>query len=338
MEYLSFDPSSKSLALKRQAVLPKPAANEIRIKVAYSGICGTDLHILEGSFPCKKDGQVTLGHEFVGIVDELGSEVTSFKIGQRVVVDPNSGCDKCDHCHSANYHFCKFGRVNTIGIFRNGGWATHAIVPETQVHLIPDEIELHEAVLNEPLSCLIHGWDKLNPVNIGSRILVMGAGIIGLLWASLFHLHGFRKTVTISEPRQKRREFASNLGLDYRVKSPDELREEFDLAVDCSGSVPAMEKAVSLLGHGGRLCVFGVANPNEKLMIEPFRIFRREQTIVGVNINPHTFPKGLALLRSMSEQYLNYDKLGIKVFSLSQYKEALDILKRGEISKVIFKL
>jgi len=76
---------------------------------------------------------VTLGHEFVGIVDELGSEVTSFKIGQRVVVDPNSGCDKCDHCHSANYHFCKFGRVNTIGIFRNGGWATHAIVPETQV-------------------------------------------------------------------------------------------------------------------------------------------------------------------------------------------------------------
>jgi len=80
------------------------------------------------------------------------------------------------------------------------------------VHLIPDEIELHEAVLNEPLSCLIHGWDKLNPVNIGSRILVMGAGIIGLLWASLFHLHGFRKTVTISEPGQKRREFASNLG------------------------------------------------------------------------------------------------------------------------------
>jgi len=73
-------------------------------------------------------------------------------------------------------------------------------------------MKMHEAVLSEPLSCLVHAWDRLNPVNIGSRVLVMGAGIIGLLWACLFHLHGFRRTVTISEPRQKRRDFASNFG------------------------------------------------------------------------------------------------------------------------------
>lgn len=76
-----------------------------------------------------------LGHEFVGTIDELGSEVTIFKIGQRVAVDPNSGCCKCDYCHNANYHFCQSGGINnTIGIFRDGGWATHALVPETQVH------------------------------------------------------------------------------------------------------------------------------------------------------------------------------------------------------------
>ncbi|EZA51348.1 hypothetical protein DMN91_002032 [Ooceraea biroi] len=339
MEYLSFDPSSKSLTLKKQAALPEPAANEIRIKVVYSGICGTDLHILEGSFPCKKDGFLTLGHEFVGTVDKLGSEVTGFKVGQRVAVDPNSGCNKCGHCHSANYHFCELGGINnTIGIYRNGGWATHAIVPETQVYSIPDEIKMYEAVLSEPLSCLAHGWDKLNPVNVGSRVLVIGAGIIGLLWACLLHLHGLRKTVTISEPQQKRRELVSTLGLDYQVKSPDEVKEEFDLAVDCSGSAPAMERAVSLLNHGGRLCVFGVANPNAKLTIEPFQVYKKELTIVGVNINPYTFPKGLALLQSMSAKYLDYGKLGIKVFSLSQYKQALDALKTGEISKAVFKL
>lgn len=88
----------------------------------------------QGSFPCRKDGPVTLGHEFVGTIDELGSKVTIFKVGQRVAVDPNSGCDKCDHCHNGNYHYCELGGINTtIGIYRNGGWATHALVPETQV-------------------------------------------------------------------------------------------------------------------------------------------------------------------------------------------------------------
>lgn len=92
--------------------------------------------LLQGSFPCKQDGFLTLGHEFVGTIDELGSEVISFKIGQRVAVDPNSGCNKCDHCHNANYQFCPSGGINnTIGIYRNGGWATHVVVPENQVQI-----------------------------------------------------------------------------------------------------------------------------------------------------------------------------------------------------------
>ncbi|KAL0116656.1 hypothetical protein PUN28_009943 [Cardiocondyla obscurior] len=338
MEYLSFDSSTKSLTLKKESSLPKPAANEVRVKVAYSGICGTDLHILEGSFPCKKDGPVIPGHEFVGTIDELGSEVTIFKVGQRVAIDPNAGCNKCDHCHNANYHFCVGGGINNcIGIFRNGGWATHAIVPESQVYSIPDEIDMREAALTEPLSCMAHGWDIVNPVHVGSRVLVMGAGIIGLLWSSLLHLHGLRKTVTISELHEKRKNLASNLGLGYKVKSPTELKEEFDLAIDCSGSAPAMEMAMSLLGCGGRLCIFGVANPSAKLTIEPFQIYKKEQSIFGVCINPHSFSKGIALVQSLSEGYLDYNKLGIKVFALSQYKTALEALKKGEISKAIFK-
>lgn len=80
------------------------------------------------------------------------------------------------------------------------------------MHLIPDEIEMHQAVLSEPLSCLAHGWDRLIPTDIGTKVLVIGAGIIGLLWACLLHVHGFRKSVTIIEPQDKRREIASNLG------------------------------------------------------------------------------------------------------------------------------
>ncbi|XP_076164139.1 sorbitol dehydrogenase [Ptiloglossa arizonensis] len=338
MEFLSFDVTKKTLALRR-AEVPEPQPHEVRIRVAYSGICGTDLHILEGSFPCKKEGFLVLGHEFSGTVDALGSAVISLKVGQKVVVDPNSGCNTCDYCHSGNYHFCSAGGIkNTIGIHRDGGWATHAVVPETQVYVLPEGVQMHQAALTEPLSCLAHGWDKINPVNVGLNVLVIGAGIIGLMWACLLHLHGLRKTVTISEPQEKRKKMVSKLDLDYEVQSPNQLKEGFDLVVDCSGSGPAMEAAVPLLRRGGRLCVFGVTSPAAKLTIEPFQVYMKELNIVGVNINPFTFPKGLALLHAMADRYLNYDNLGIKIYPLSEYNEALEALKRGDISKAVFKL
>ncbi|XP_043595426.1 D-altritol 5-dehydrogenase-like [Bombus pyrosoma] len=338
MEFLSFDVKNRTLALRR-AEIPTPGPNEVRIRVAYSGICGTDLHILEGSFPCKKEGFLTLGHEFSGTVDAVGSLVKSFKVGQKVAVDPNTGCNTCSHCHDGSYQHCKTGGINsTIGIYKDGGFSTHAIVPETQVHVIPDSVDLQQAVLLEPLSCLAHGWKRLNGVNVGSNVLVIGAGIIGLLWACMLHLHGLRKSVTISEPQEKRRKLLNKLDLDFEAKSPEQLKETFDVVVDCSGSAAAVQAAIPLLGSGGRLCIFGVANPNAKFSIEPFQIYLKELTVLGVNINPFSFPKGLGLLRAMADRYLNYDNLGIKVFSLSQYREALDSLKKGEISKAVFKL
>ena len=339
MEFLSFDVASKTLNLKKSKDLPVPKQDEVRVRVAYAGICGTDLHILDGSFPCKPEGSLTLGHEFSGTIDAVGSAVRSLKVGQKVVVDPNSGCNTCDYCHNGNYHFCSAGGINnTIGIFRNGGWATHALIPETQVHVLPDGVDMSQAALTEPLSCLAHGWDKINPVNVGLDVLVIGAGIIGLLWACLLHLHGLRKTVTISEPQEKRRKMLPKLDLDYEAKSPEQLKEGFDLVVDCSGSGPAMEAAVPLLRRGGRLCVFGVASPKAKLTIEPFQVYMKELNIVGVNINPFTFPKGLALLQAMADRYLNYDKLGIKIYPLREYREALVALRQGDISKAVFKL
>ncbi|XP_014209736.1 D-arabinitol dehydrogenase 1 [Copidosoma floridanum] len=339
MEFLSFDAINKSLALKK-APVPKPAADEILVRVSYSGICGTDLHILEGSFPCKKTDALTLGHEFVGTVEAIGTSVKNFKVGQRVAVDPNNGCNLCNDCHSGCYHLCLAGGVNnTLGIFRNGGWSTHAVVSECQAYPMPEGVDMPRAALSEPLSCLAHGWDKISPVLVGQRVLVIGAGIIGLLWACLLHLHGLRRTVTISEPQQRRREMAKSLGLGYEVCSPEELKgKEFDLVVDCSGFGPAIESAIGLLARGGKFCFFGVADPKTKVAIEPYQMYKKELTFHGANINPFSFPNGMALLRAMSDSYLNFDNLGIKVYGLSEYKEALDGLKRGSISKAVFKL
>ncbi|XP_034942042.1 D-altritol 5-dehydrogenase-like [Chelonus insularis] len=337
MEFLSFNPVTEKLTLEHGEI-PKLKNNDVLIRVAYSGICGTDLHILDGSFPAKKDGTLILGHEFSGTVEDIGDEVTEFKVGQKVVIDPNSGCNKCTSCHGGCYHFCTKGGINnTIGIFKNGGWATHAVVPETQVHHVPDDMEMHHAALAEPMACIAHGWDIMNPIHVGSQILVIGAGIIGLLWACILHLHGLRKTVTISEINAGRRAAVQKLDLDYSVCNPTELRGNFDVAVDCSGSAPAMESALARLKHGGRLCIFGVANPAATVSINPFQMYLKELTIAGVIIDPFTFPKGLALVQAMAARYFNYEKLGIKVYKLSEYKEALEALRTGKVSKAMFK-
>lgn len=112
----------------------------------------------------------------------------------------------------------------------------------------------------------------------------------------------------------------------------------FDVVIDCSGFPPAVEHAVSLLRSGGKLCCFGVAPPHGKITVSPFDIYMKELTIHGVNVNSFSFPKAIGLLESMGDRYLSYQNLGIKTYSLKQYKEAIQTLRRGDIAKAIFKL
>lgn len=159
-----------------------------------------------------------MGHEFCGTIESIGNEVKKFKIGQKIIVDPNSGCNLCNDCHDGRYNMCLNGGSNsTIGMVRNGGWSTYCVVPQTQIYLLPESIDMAQAALTEPISCMVHGWEVLSPINVGQRVLVNGAGIIGLLWACSLHLHGLRQTVTICEPQEKRRHVVQNLGKDYQI-------------------------------------------------------------------------------------------------------------------------
>ncbi|GJQ78947.1 hypothetical protein Trydic_g10254, partial [Trypoxylus dichotomus] len=296
-----------------------------------------------GEFPAKQDG-VTLGHEFSGTIVKIGSSVTQFKIGDCVVVDPNRECRVCNFCHAGEPHFCPKGSLNdTLGIFRNGGWAEYCLVPDYQVMKLPDSITLAQAALCEPLSCLAHSWDKIAPIPVGKNILIIGAGIIGNLYAICLHLQGHRR-VTISEPNPYRRNQLAKLETGFDAITPEELQTRqskgitYDLIIDCSGFGPAVENAVDLLNWGGKLCLFGVAAPHTKISIAPYKLFDRELTIIGVRINPFSFPNALGLLESLGERYLNYDNLGISTFVLNDYKSALEELKKGTIAKAVFKM
>ncbi|PSN45209.1 hypothetical protein C0J52_07142 [Blattella germanica] len=345
------DGSIAKAMFKREAKLsyikaPMPSApvkNEVLIKVAFAGICGSDIHATNGQFPCKETPLI-MGHEYSGVVTAVGSEVKNIKPGDRVAVDPNSPCSSCDACHAGRYQCCKMsGLTASIGMWSDGGWAQYSKVSAEQVHKIADKITLEQAALTEPLSCVAHGFDMISPVPVGSTILIQGAGIIGNLWAAVMHLQGHRKVI-ISEPQETRRKLAAKLDTGFDIVSPEELRARrarnpewgVDLVIDCSGFAPALEEAITFINPGGKLCIFGVAPPNARMSVSPYHLYKNEISIVSVCINPYTFPKALGWIDAMGSRYLDYEKLGVKTFSLSQYKEALQALKEGSIAKAMF--
>jgi len=339
-----------SLENVAKPTIDKP--DDILIKVGYAGLCGTDLHIMSGEFAVVGDKKVTLCHEFSGTVVDLGTDAAKkFKVGDRVGVDPNRPCHTCQFCVRGQVHFCQDGGCrDATGIFRDGGLAEFCQVPAEQVFLLPSSVSLQSGALCEPLSCILHGWERLmakSPVQPDSRILITGAGIIGNLWVTMFHYHGFRD-VTVSEPADGRRNITKRLETGFNMVIPKDLaaQEEgtdaeqfgFDVIIECSGFPPALEQAMSWTKRGATIMIFGCAPPGKSVKICPEEIFRKELTILGSLINPCTYSRAVTLAANLGERYLAYDKLGVKTFNIEDYEEAINQLKQGKIAKAVFSM
>src|SRR5947207_8824055 len=161
--------------------LPEPecSGNQVKIAVAYTGICGTDLHVYHDTF--RNYPPVILGHEFSGIVRECGREVTNVAVGNRVTVCPSSSvvCGKCEHCRQGYYMFCSIRRGMGHGV--NGSFTKYAVVREDQVYHVPENVSLDEAALSEPFAAALQAVEELTAFTAGETILLSGPGPIGLL-------------------------------------------------------------------------------------------------------------------------------------------------------------
>ena len=330
------------------------APDDVIVRLAFAGVCGTDLHALQGEFPVSQQW-LTMGHESSGMVVAVGSGVTTVSVGDRVYVDPNRGCGVCRTCQLGNVHFCQRGGLrDTLGFWRPGGWAELTMAPADSIHRLPDSIPFDVAALCEPLSCLLHAFDLLSPraarAATEGPVLVMGAGIIGLLAICLLHYRGAR-AVTVSEPSEGRRRLVDGLELGYRTVTPAQLGDEFSgwseerletegpaLVMDCSGSSEAVQRAARWLRRGATLLLFGVAPPQDSVALSPYQLVTREVTVQGTVISPHTGARAVTLQAALGERYLQLGKLGVEVFQLEQHQEAVRKLKTGEISKAMFAL
>lgn len=312
--------------------IPGLRSDEVLVKIAFAGVCGTDLHILNEEAPASDS--VILGHEFSGVVAEADAEVHAFQVGDHVAVDPNNYCGCCKYCRSGHIHFCE--NIRPIGINKDGSWAEYCVAPGNQVYKLPESLPLEWGALAEPLSCIVHGWDRLQPLNRSQSVLIIGAGLIGLLWGLLLKNCGHDKTV-ISEPVEARRIIAESLG--FSSFHSDQIFQNgssgFDVIIDCSGNPKAIEQALNYLNPLGKFLFFGVCPADSHISIKPYSVFQNEWTFLGSVINPFTFARTIDLMPAWQ---IPLEKLGVAFYELENFKHALRDVKNGIISKALFKL
>ncbi len=322
----------------RLEVLERPVprvegAGDVVLDVEACGICGSDLQILSVPPGHPATIGVVLGHEFVGVVSEVGDGVTGAEPGDRVVVEPNISCGQCAWCRRGLRNQCE--RFTTIGIFRDGGLAPHVRVPASQCHRVSVALPGRIAALAEPLSTVVNGARQAS-VFPGETAAVVGAGPIGLMFVALLRLAG--ATVVAVEPGPERAALAERLGADLVV---DPTREDVaaavrrasgglgaDVVVDAVGSqLPA---ALELVRRGGRILLFGV-NARARAEIVQERITREELTIVGSFVGEGVFPDAIRLLE---QGRLDLEPLVTHRIGLEELPAAVDELRAGRAVKV----
>lgn len=277
--------------------LPEPSAGpgQVVVKVRASGICHTDFEVLRanygtGAFP------VVPGHEYAGVVAEVGSGVENVSVGDRVVVDPNIECGVCAACLRGWAHLCD--ALQAYGVTRNGGFAEFSVVAADAVHAIGD-MSFDKAALAEPMGCVLNGLSAARASEAGNAI-IFGAGPMGMLLAVGLNAVGV-KDVTLVDVNAARLAFAEDFGFGAVASGSPELsrwKHGADLAIDATG-VP--EVAAELIGYtvsGGTVLYFGVCSRDARIEISPFEVFRRQLTLAGSHSLNHNIPDSLHALNS----------------------------------------
>lgn len=252
-----------------------PGDGEVLVRIERCGICGSDLHVFRGHSALPG---VCPGHEMSGIVEALGRGATGVREGDRVAVEPAMRCGACRQCKQGNYHLC--GRLSLCGVSAPGGMATHIVVPNYTLFPLPSAIDFELGALAEPTAVSIHAA-RLGGVTKGSRVLILGAGTIGLVAAAAArHLGASYVAISARHPQQK--ELAKALGVD-EVLEPDALRtagEKPDVVLETvGGEATTVADGLLAVSRGGTIVVIGLFEKTP--VFDPGILVLKEVRLVG---------------------------------------------------------
>jgi threonine dehydrogenase-like Zn-dependent dehydrogenase len=308
--------------------------DEVLVRVESCGICGTDLHIVDGT--SRSSPPVVLGHEYAGEVEDVGRGVQNPEIrGRRVAVDPNISCGRCFYCRRGLVHLCR--GLRALGVDLDGGMAEYSIVPEAQIHLLPKEMDPDAGALVEPISCVVHGIDRAH-IQPGDTVVILGGGTVGLIMLQLARNAGAARTMMV-EPVSRKRDLAIRFGAnsvmdpgagDVRKWIFDTTEVGADVVIECAGRPETMELSLQLARRGGTVEFFGVCPIGASIPVEPNAVYAKELTIVGSYVNPHTFTRAAALLQS---EAVRAESLSLEHFPLDGLHEAFAALREGRTLK-----
>lgn len=308
---------------------------DVKVSVAYCGICGTDFHKVmgrAGSRPVKYP--VPLGHEISGHVVEVGSAVKGISVGDPVTVDPNHSCGACYYCKEGKPSFCE----NAIGIVK--GMAEYVVAPYENVYKLPHGMDMKTAALTEPLSCCIHGMDMLQ-MKQGENVALVGFGAIGVMMLQLMRLSGAGKIVVI-EPREEKKELAMKLGATDFISPSDTavikgLGEKYHISkvMECVGNSSAQNLAIELADKGATVVFFGVSSNEDLFSLCVYDAFLKELTIKTSYVNPHTTGRAIELI---ADDRLDTDSIFSAVLSMEEAVEELLTPNYSRRGKVLVKI
>lgn len=322
------------LGIERRDPEP-PGAGRLRIAVAYTGICGTDLHIYRGDMDARVGRPAVLGHEMSGRVAALGDGVTGWTVGQNVTVMPTRWCGRCTACDRGHSHVCR--AMNFLGIDSPGAMQTSWNVPADLVLPLPDGLALDEAALVEPVAVAVHDVRRAN-VTAGEYVVVVGGGPIGALIARVAQDRG--AGVLLAEPDAFRRRIAAEIGVDTVDPGATDvaaLVEDLtggagaDVAFEVSGSASGAGTAVQVLAVRGRLVMVAI-HPQPR-QIDLHRFFWRELELLGARL--YRRDDMTEAIRLIAAGAIPARRLISRIEPLEAAAEAFSALAGGGVMKVL---
>ncbi|MCU1670584.1 MAG: zinc-dependent alcohol dehydrogenase family protein [Blastococcus sp.] len=307
---------------------PTPGPTDVIVEVAGVGICGTDVHVFDGDYAGSQYPLIP-GHEVSGTVVAVGTAVGAIATGDRVVVDPTLACGQCERCVNGAYNVC--ANWNCLGVARtDGASAQYLRAPAPNAYLLPDDVDIYQATVIEPLACAIRAYDAL-PRRLGEHYLIYGAGTMGLLLAQLAPRAG-AASVSIVDPNAGRRALATEVGIEKVVASADQLdRPNWDVVIDATGVIAAIEDGLPRVKAGGTFQQFGVAPVDATARYLPISIVRDEISMVGSAASRYTFSRAVEMFAAGA---IRSEPMFSHSFTLDDYGLAMDMFRRGEGRKL----
>jgi len=317
----------------------RPDPGEVRLDVAFAGVCGTDLHILGGHMDDRVSVPHVMGHEMSGVVAEVGADVKEWHVGDRVVVRPLDPCSNCPACRAGHFHICYTLKV--IGVDSPGAFQNSCTVPAHTLHRLPDGVGLDRGALIEPLSVACHDV-RLGEVKEGDYAVIIGGGPIGILIALVARNIGAR--VLVSEINPFRIEFARQLGVEVVDPTKVDLQalvQEHtdgagaDVVFEVSASAEGASLATEIARARGRIVIVGMFSEPPK--VDLYRVFLRELTLRGARVyEREDFEKAISLAEEGS---LPIDRLITSVRPLAELPDVFRELTSGaDAMKVLIKM